>query len=505
VLTNKKFHGIWKNYRNARRIEDYPSDVFHVDGKRYLPHELPLSRAVIHGEKISSERIMYVKEDGSPVWVSVSAVPLFDQNGGLYGAVAIISDITERLSNEERTRELSEKISAQLSALEAIYVSAPVGLAVFDRSFRYVKINERLAEINGIPPEAHMGKTPWDIVPSLAPQAENLFRQILNTGEECWNVEFSGTTPNRPGQVRFWNEHWLPMKNAEGHIIGVNVVAEEITEQKNLTEKLRRSSEFFEHSAEKRTIELSETNKQLRAEIAKRKWYEQDLESTSKKFLEEAKRRKFLSARLVDTLERDRRDIAMYLHDEVGQLLTGLKMDIEKTQKETFNLPEFYKEKLCEFKIGVATILTCVKNASAQLRPHTLDTLGLLPALRSLFENIEKNTDLKIQFHTSAEWNTERDLSLTVYRIIQEALNNVVKHSLAKEVFVQMVQKNSMLYLTVEDDGVGFDYDAVKNDSLQHGPLGIMIMKERAVLVDGELTVESKIGKGTLVRAEIPL
>jgi PAS domain S-box-containing protein len=507
TLTNEKFQEIWGSSDEAEKIEDYHwYKAFHPDGSPYLPNEWPLARAIAQRETVPNERIQFYKRDGSLAWISVNATPLFDEGDRLVGAVAVISDITERVREKERYREMSEQMLSQLLELEAIYASAPVGLAVFDRDFRFVKVNERMAKFNGISVNEHIGHTPWEIVPSIAPQAEALFREIMDTGEGQWNIEFIGTTRDQPGATRLWKEHWLPMKDQEGLVIGVNVVAEEITEQIRMVEERREAHNSLEKRVADRTAQLSRANEQLETEMIRRKRFESDLRSASRKILEASKKRAYLSARLVETLERDRRDVAMYLHDQIGQMLATLKMDMEYTRNAPVKEPRLYRAKLQGFEEKIISIMAYVKEISSRLRPDILDTLGLIPAFRSLITSFEEDYGLSIHFHFTEPFRElDADISLSIYRIAQEALNNIAKHAEAEEVFVTLVLKKAAVQLTVEDDGIGFDLDSMENHATGQGPLGLMIMKERAALAEGELTLESEIGKGTLVSVEIPV
>jgi PAS domain S-box-containing protein len=136
-------------------------------------------------------------------------------------------DSTERDQNPEIIRH-------QLAEIEAIYQTAPIGLAVLDCDLRFVRINQRLAEINGISVEDHLGRTVGEIVPDLADATEPLFRQVIETGKPLLNLEVNGETAAQPGVQRTWIENWFPLKDASGQIIGINAVIQEITERKQL-------------------------------------------------------------------------------------------------------------------------------------------------------------------------------------------------------------------------------------------------------------------------------
>jgi PAS domain S-box-containing protein len=120
-----------------------------------------------------------------------------------------------------------------------IYAHAPVGLCVIGKDFRYLRINKRLAEFNGVPVQAHLGRTVREVVPVLADQSESLIETIVRTGEPILNVEFEGETPAQPGAKRSWISHWSPLKDENGRVTAVNVVVEETTERRQQEEQQR--------------------------------------------------------------------------------------------------------------------------------------------------------------------------------------------------------------------------------------------------------------------------
>lgn len=145
--------------------------------------------------------------------------------------------LIERTNAEEQARAAAEE-------LETMYATAPIGLTVIDADTRYVRINQRLAEINGFSSSEHIGKTIRELVPALADQAEKALRKVL-AGEEIWGLEVSGETPAQPGVVRTWRENWLPVRSATGEITAVAISAEEVTSQKAAEVALARSEAQF--------------------------------------------------------------------------------------------------------------------------------------------------------------------------------------------------------------------------------------------------------------------
>jgi PAS domain S-box-containing protein len=150
-------------------------------------------------------------------------------------------DVTDRKRAELALRASESVALRQLAEIEATYETAPVGLAVFDADLRYVRINERLAQINGRSVADHLGRTLAEVVPDLVDQAEKTFRHILATGESLLDQEIVGQTPARPGETRTWVESFVPLRDGDGRVIGINVVCEDVTERKRDEAALRAS------------------------------------------------------------------------------------------------------------------------------------------------------------------------------------------------------------------------------------------------------------------------
>lgn len=179
--------------------------------------------------------------NGETRWILVRKQAYFDQTKNPpqpTHAILAAQDITERKRLEERLRE-------KFDELENLYRTAPIGLGLIDREFRFIRINKRLAEINGVSAEDHIGRSIHEIIPDLADEAAKSFRQIFETGLPLMNVELSGETAAHPGIKRTWNESWYPLKDETGKAIAISIVCEEITERKKTEDKLRESEENY--------------------------------------------------------------------------------------------------------------------------------------------------------------------------------------------------------------------------------------------------------------------
>ncbi len=145
-------------------------------------------------------------------------------------------DITQYLS-------LSQEKEEALAVLDAMMASAPVGFAVFDTEYRYRLVNRHLADLNGVPVSEHLGRTPFDVVPSVAAQGRILFDGVMESGAPVIDHELSGETQAAPGQLRYWTETWYPVRAGDGAMLGVAAVISEITERKRVEADLRLSRE----------------------------------------------------------------------------------------------------------------------------------------------------------------------------------------------------------------------------------------------------------------------
>ncbi|GAB1538241.1 hypothetical protein NUACC21_08990 [Scytonema sp. NUACC21] len=182
-------------------------------------------------------------KDGSDLWAMLCTAPLFDEAGKYTGALAMVTDITAR-------KVLEEELTQKQQMLDAFITSAPVGMTVLDSQLRFTFINEGLAEINGVSVAEHIGKTPWEIVPDLAPKQEQIFQQVFSTGEPILYVEITGETQKLPGVTRTWLVSYFPIRSITNQPIGIGIVVAEITERKRAEAALRESEEKFRQLAE---------------------------------------------------------------------------------------------------------------------------------------------------------------------------------------------------------------------------------------------------------------
>jgi PAS domain S-box-containing protein len=208
-----------------------------------------------------------------------------------------------------------------------------------------------------------------------------------------------------------------------------------------------------------------------------------------------------LSRRLVEIQESERHAIARELHDEIGQALTGLSLVLEMATRASTN---GIHANLAEAQSIVNQIMKQVRNLSLELRPAMLDDLGLMPALTWHMQRYMTQTGIQVDMKAKGLEGKRFPpaIETAAYRIVQEALTNVARYAHVKEVKVRVWSQDTALGLMVEDQGSGFDVDAALTSNRSSGLLG---MRERAILLGGQLVLESTPGQGTRITATLPL
>ena len=232
----------------------------------------------------------------------------------------------------------------------------------------------------------------------------------------------------------------------------------------------------------------------LANDVTKRVKAEEDLQASYSQLRE-------LSSHLQSVREEERANIAREIHDELGQQLTGLKMDASWIGKRVSNAPDEVHERTETMIALIDDAVKTVRRIATDLRPGILDDLGLLAALEWQCSEFEKRTGIKCNFNSSIpELDCERDVATGIFRIFQEALTNVARHSGATSVHTEVRSDDGYVTLAIQDNGRGFDPEQAR----RNGSLGLVGMKERALMMDGELSISSGEGGGTLIVLRAP-
>ena len=275
-----------------------------------------------------------------------------------------------------------------------------------------------------------------------------------------------------------------------------DISARKETEQLGLMhqEELQRLNHALDRRVQARTQELAAVNESLIAEVAERVQTEQSLKH-SRQALQK------LAFQLLRVQEDERRRISRDLHDDINQRLALLAMDIETVGRQLSSSPGQIGRTVQEIQERVVELSDVVRHLAYQLHPSILDDLGLPIAVQRLVEDFTTRSHIQGSFGCkNIPAGIPQEIATCLYRITQESLSNVVRHAEATRVDVELTGFQSELMVTITDNGVGFDSEQFRNGS--HG-LGLLGMKERVALVQGDMHVVSSVGKGTKVQVVV--
>ena len=204
---------------------------------------------------------------------------------------------------------------------------------------------------------------------------------------------------------------------------------------------------------------------------------------------------------LSDVLEDERTRIAREIHDELGQRLAGVKFGLSSLKKQS-DAQNNISEKVSEMIRDVDDSIQSLRKIATELRPGILDTLGLIASIEWLAGEFEKKTGIKCLLELNVKDQVfDEKISICFFRICQEGLNNVTKHSNASEVTIRMTENGPALEIIISDNGKGIDNERLENPF----SLGIVGMRERADMIKGRFKIESKKGSGTSLHLEAPI
>jgi signal transduction histidine kinase len=214
---------------------------------------------------------------------------------------------------------------------------------------------------------------------------------------------------------------------------------------------------------------------------------------------------RFYARRIIQAQENERKRIARELHDDTIQSLIGLSRQMEALSTTRETQSPTIAQRIESLQAATSDVIQQVRRFSQDLRPSILDDLGLLPTLEEMTSELNRQDGLESEFQVKG---TARRLSseveLTLFRIAQEALSNVRRHSQAGQVITTIELSDSAVRLKVEDDGVGFNPPSPAEHPSRDGNLGLIGMAERARLVNGTLVIDTALGHGTRVVVDVP-
>ena len=475
-----------------------------------------------------NEEYRIVQPDGTIRWIRDRAFPIKNNDGEVYRIAGVAADITARKLLEGRltaqyavTRVLAEAATlteATPQILQAVCENLDWKLgalwivdndsdeiycveiwhdpAFVASEFTAVTRHLRHQRDVGLPGLVWNGGSPKWIADIAVAAGQHVLPRAAIANREGLHCAFG--FPIRFGQeilgmmefyshdIRQPDEDIIAMMSTIGSQIG------QFAARRRAEQALQQANVELESRVLKRTAELAAANQVLQAEIVMRQTAE--------------KSRLQLLHRLVGAREEERARIARELHDKMGQYLTGLVLGLNSLNEICQPHPPSHMSLVRLLQI-TDELMHEVHHLAWELRPALLDDLGLNAALGNYLKQWSERNGITLDFHSC---NLDKlvlspDIETTVYRIVQEALTNILKHAQAKHVNVVVECQQNNVQVMVEDDGKGFDTENLSFKATTEGRLGVVGMKERAAVVEGTFEIESTPGAGTTVFVRIPL
>ena len=438
---------------------------------------------VLRGESVSFDGWVDYKVAGRR-FVHVSYVPDFGPAGEMRGFFALVSDLSELRKSEEQLKASLERTQLLTESFTDYAIIST------DVEGKIESWNPGAATIFGYSENEVIGNstdilfTPEDVDRQQPTKEMREARKVGRASSERWYVKKDGS--------RFFASVVMAPLYIGKDLTGYAMIAVDLTERKRNAEALQRAHDEMEMHVRERTRELAQANAALTDEIKVRKTAERE--------------RIQLLQRLVTTQEDERRRIARDLHDQLGQRMTALRLKIASLKDVAGGNSEVEPRvtRLQEIAEGLDSEISFL---AWELRPRALSELGLIDATGTFVREWSRHYDIPAEFHVTqmANLHLHVDADIHLYRIAQEALNNVAKHAKAKHVSVLLECTDDVIVLIVEDDGKGFDAAALSKEKKGGKGLGLTGMRERSALIDGTLEVETSPGSGTTIYVKVPV
>jgi PAS domain S-box-containing protein len=383
------------------------------------------------------------RRNGEKFWAVVSAKKVMDNDGKLLYLQADHRDITGRKKLEK------EMYSASLYARNLIEASLDP-LVTINAEGKITDVNLSTEKITGITRKKLIGSDFADYFEN-PDKARTGYKTVFSEGMV---KDYPLTILHKSGRKIDVLYNATLFKNEKGEIQGI-FAARDITDLKKMEEELLKSHELLEK----------------------------------------------LNQHLINAIEEERNQIALNLHDDLGQKLTAINLDIAWLKGRVGVQSKTVLEKFEEMSTMIKETIESIKETSSFLRPAILFDLGLVPAIKSQLDKFEKQTGIKCHFYfRPQDFLLEDRLALILYRILQESLTNIARHSGASKADVNLYVLKNKIEMIIKDDGTGIE----KNKVNSFKSLGIAGIKERVKSVDGRITITGVHGSGTLIRVAIP-
>ena len=403
---------------------------------------------------------------------------------------------------KRKLRQSEETINLAYLELNQIFQAAGNSMRVIDKDFNVLRMNTAFCELSGFTMDEGLGKKCYEVF--HGPMCHGPDCPLLKILDGKERIEYDVGKEHRNGHKIQCLLMATPWRNSNGQIIGIVEGFKDVSKRKEAEKTLLKYQNDLELLVERRIRDFQEVNRKLKNEIKERKKTEMALK-VSKKELQ------LLSSRLLSAQEDERKFIAYNLHDGLGQILTSIIYFVDNiittnsSPARPLPTPEKINAQFANTISMVQDALREVRQISEDLRPPIIDDLGIATTITWFCRKFEDNNPWSfVTTEVDLQAKVPYLVELAIFRVLQEAMNNVSKHSQCKDVRVCLSKADNLIKLVVEDNGVGFDMPEVFSVNEDHRGFGLLSMKERTKLLGGSFSIRSALGSGTVVSASWP-
>lgn len=424
--------------------------------------------------------------------ISSNKKSIFDKD-----ELTLLEHIAQQIENAINNARKLEEFRKSEKRYRTLFENLPIGMYRITPDGQILDANPAFISMLGFSSMEELAAHELEFRHFRAEVSWKAVKKAIDQDGEIKGLESEWNRPD--GRKIFVMENIKVFRATDGDILFYEGTVEDISERKVAEDQLKEANLNLEKEISRRTSQLIKANELLRKEISERRLKEDELKKSYEQL-------RALTKHLESVREEERIKISREVHDELGQSLTGLKIDLDLLSKQLSQGTDYRdNDKVTEGISNMASLvdynIKSVRRIAMELRPGVLDDLGTVAAIEWELQEFEKRTGIKCLFCSGVEEiPLNREVSTALFRIFKEIITNVARHSKATTVNVKLKTYRNKYLLVIEDNGVGISDD----DIVAPQSLGLLGIKERALSVGGDVRIATQLNKGTKITVSVP-